>query len=85
MSVKDSSKRDFLVRAAIGGAAVVATTGAAKKVVSVASSRKTSNSDEKYLSAGDSIWQKREFLEMGDEEKSQQVQMFIENYKKQAV
>jgi hypothetical protein len=81
MTDKNSSRRNFLKKAAIGSVAVAATAGIAKKVVDVAVEKGRKGSDAQYLSHGDRTFQGREYVEMSEAEKDQQVRMFVDNYK----
>lgn len=81
MTDNSSSRRNFLKKAAIGSVAVAATAGIAKKVVDVAVEKGSRGSDAHYLSQGDKTFQGREYVEMTEAEKNQQVRMFVDNYK----
>ena len=85
MSENEASRRKFLKKAALGGAAVVATAGAAGKAASLALEASMNGSDRHYISQGDKALAAREYVEMSPREKAAQVKMFIDNYKKEAV
>jgi hypothetical protein len=81
MTGKETSRRRFLKKTAIGGAAVVVTAGVAKKVVDLAFELDSKDSDKQYMSKGDRALSERQYVEMSQAEKNSQVKMFIDNYK----
>ncbi len=85
MADKKASRRKFIKNAALGGVAVVATAGAAKKVASLAVDASMKGSDNGYLNHGDKAFAEREYVEMSNKEKADQVKMFVDNYKYEAV
>ena len=85
MTSKDSTRRKFLKKAAIGSVSVVAAGAIAKKIVTLAADKQEKGTDLSYLSAGDRTLAEREYVEMSKSEKDAQVKMFVDNYKYEAV
>ena len=82
---KKASRRKFLKGAAIGGVSLAVSGAVAKKIVTAASEHSRGGDDKPYLSRGDRALMEREYVEMSSSEKDQQVKMFIDNYKHEAV
>jgi hypothetical protein len=81
MDSKDTSRRHFLKNAALGGASLAVTGMAAKKVVDIVSESTVKKGDKPYLTHGDRVLMEREYVEMTESEKAEQVKMFVNNYK----